>query len=325
MARDTLTQTEIDSLISALSSGKFEEKEAVPKPEYRSYDFRRPTKFSKEQMKTLQIIHDNYARLMGNFLSAFLRVPVRLEVASVSQVTYEEFIFSLTVPTMMTVFNMSPDMGVAMLETDFSFVMILIDLIFGGDGKAPVEVREFTEIEISVMRQINEKFLDNLSYAWKGIAQLSFQIETVDTNPQFNQVIASNETVALVTIAARVQEVEGLINLCYPFISLDRVLPQMTAQHWFNQFQQVIRKTRENEMYKFLYPVEVNVRVVLGSTKIPLEDFLQVQVGDIIELNRKIGEPLEVLVEDQPVFKAQPGLKGNQLGVQIIDWINEEM
>ena len=325
MARDSLTQSEIDSLISAISSGRIEKKEeASLEGEYQVYDFRRPTKFSKEQLKTMHIMHDNYSRIMGNFLSAFLRVPVKLEAASVAQVTYEEFIYSLPIPTLMTIFNMSQDLGIAMLETNPALVFTMIDLLFGGEGRPPDKIRELTEIELSVMRQIMERFLDNLSYVWKGIIPLSPQIESMDTNPQFNQVISSSETIALITISAQIKETQGFINLCFPYITLDRALQNLTAQHWFNQFQQTPGKTRTGDIKRGLYPAEVEATVILGQATITLDDYFQLQEGDVIPLRRQNGEPMEVLVENNPVFLAQPGLKGRHRAVQITGWINEE-
>ncbi|MGM0651869.1 MAG: flagellar motor switch protein FliM [Bacillota bacterium] len=324
MSKDALTQSEIDSLINAISSGDLEEEADQITDDYQTYDFRRPTKFSKEQIRTLQIIHDNYARVMGNYLTSFLRVPVKINVVSVAQVSYEEFVFSLPVPTLMTIFNMSKKMGVAMLETNPAFVFTIIDLLFGGQGKQPGKIRELTEIELSVMRQINEKFLDNLSYAWKGIAQLEPQIESMDTNPQFNQVIASSETVALVTFSATIHNIQGFINLCFPFMGLENVLSSLTAQHWFNQFQQAASKSKPGDLEKCLRKPEADVQVVLGKAQITLDDFLQLQEGDVLPLRRQRGEPLELLVEGKPIFKVQPGLKGKQLAVKVVEWISEE-
>ena len=323
MGKDALTQSEIDSLINAISSGDLEEESQEVTRDYQPYDFRRPTKFSKEQIRTLQIIHENYARIMGNYLTSFLRVPVKLQVVSVAQVSYEEFVYSLPVPTLMTIFNMSREMGVAMLETNPTFVFTIIDLLFGGEGKQPGKIRELTEIEISVMKQINEKFMDNLTYAWKGIVQLEPQIESMDTNPQFNQVIASSETVALVTFSANVQNVQGFVNLCFPFVGLEHVLSNLTAQHWFNQFQQAASKNKPGDIEKCLNRPEAGVQAVLGKARITLDDFLQLQEGDVLPLRKKRGEPLELLVEGKPIFKVQPGLRGKQLAVKIVDRISE--
>lgn len=320
MGKDVLSQNEIDSLINALSTGELEEDAGAEEEEYQTYDFRRPTKFSKEQLRTLQIIHDNYARILGNFLTAYLRVPVKLEVESVSQVTYEEFIFSLPVPTLISIFNMSSEMGVAMMETNPPLVFSLIDLVFGGDGKSNPSPRELTEIELSVMEQLNTKLLDSLRYVWGGIAELEPQIESMDSNPQFNQVIAASETVALVTLSAEVQGQKGFINLSYPYITLERVISRLTAQQWFNQYQQTTYRLQPQDLKRCLADSMVDVKAVLGTTAITLEDFLHLQEGDVLQLNRLEGEPLEVCIEDKPMFQGQPGLKDNRLAVKISGW-----
>lgn len=323
MTGDRVTPSEVDSLISTRSPGVVEDKALPGKEVYKPYDFRRPTKFAKEQLKTIHIVHENYSRITGNFLTAFLRVPVKLEVVSVSQITYEEFIYSLPIPTLITIFNMSSDLGIAMLETNPNFVFTVIDLLFGGEGNPPGIIRELTEIEISVMRQILERLLSNLGYVWKGIAALSPQIESIDTNPQFNQVISSSETIALITISVKVNNVGGLLNFCFPYITLDRVLPNLTAQHWFNQFQQTAEGANVSDIEKSLLATPVEVAVVLGKAAITLDDFFHLQEGDVLTLRRLSGEPLEVLVENNPVFLAQPGLSGKQLAVQITGWTNE--
>ncbi|HOB86515.1 MAG TPA: flagellar motor switch protein FliM [Bacillota bacterium] len=324
MAEDILSQEEIDALITTFSAG-----DAVSiredKADYQLYDFRRPTKFTKEQLRTLQIIHENYARVMSNFLTAYLRVPVKVAVVSVSQVTYEEFIFSLPVPTLLTVFNMAPDMGNAILETNPQFVFTLIDLIFGGEGKSSPKVRELTEIELTVMQEVHGKLLDNLSYVWKGVTQLQPKIESMETNPQFSQGISSSETVAQVTLSVQIQGNKRFINFCFPFITLERVLSSLTAQHWFSQVQKASsRKPSPEALIGCLAQVEVEVKVVLGSAPLSLEDFLQIQEGDVIQLNRKEGEPMEILVEDMPLFQGQPGVHGCYLAVQITDTISEQ-
>jgi flagellar motor switch protein FliM len=323
--KEVLSQSEIDSLISALGSGKIEDEEkSADGSEHQSYDFRRPSKFSKEQIRTLQIIHENYARILGNFLSAYLRVPVQIQLVSVSQVTYEEFIFSLPVPTLVTVFNMSAEMGKAMLETNPSFVFPLIDLVFGGEGKQLEKTRELTDIELTVMQQINNKLLQNLSYVWEDIALLEPRVENMDTNPHFNQMFASTETVALLSFSVQIKENQGLINLCFPFITLEKIMPKLTAQFWFKGSNQGAARYNENVIIKQLEKVNVELSAVLGRTTITLDDFLHFKEGDIIPLFRQQGEDLDIYVEGELIFKGQPGAQGQNLAIQITGWADEE-
>ncbi|MCL5981444.1 MAG: flagellar motor switch protein FliM [Firmicutes bacterium] len=318
--RDVLSQSEIDSLVKALSLGQIEPEQksaAAADGEVMLYDFRRPNKFSKEQMRTLHIIHENFARILSNFLSAYLRTPVQLKLAGVSQVTFEEFIFSLPTPTLMTVFRTTEEIGSALLETNTQFVFPIIDLLFGGGGETAKKTRELTEIEISVMRRIVAKMLENLRYAWEDILALSPEIENMDTTPQFNQMIASNETVALITMTTQIRNSQGLINLCFPYITLERVLPNLTAQHWFSASYRSAGNERR-ALENVLERVGVEVSAVLGNTMIRVDDFLKFEVGDVILLDQKVGTPLTVMVEDRPVFKAQPGVRHRHRALQLL-------
>jgi flagellar motor switch protein FliM len=318
--RDVLSQSEIDSLVQALSLGQIEVADraaGAAESEARIYDFRRPNKFSKEQMRTLQIIHENFARILTNFLSAYLRTPVQIKLAGVSQVTFEEFIFSLPTPTLMAVFKTAADEGSAMLETNTQFVFPIIDLLFGGEGEAPKKTRELTEIEITVMRRIISRMLENLRYAWEDVLVMSPEIENMDTNPQFNQMIASNETVALITLATQIRNSHGLINICFPYITLERVLTHLTAQHWFSASYRAVGDERDI-LQSVLERVQVEVSVILGNSMVQVEDFLNFEVGDVILLEQTVNTPLTVLVEGKPVFNCRPGARGQQRAVQLL-------
>ena len=323
MGKNILSQTEIDSLISAISSGDVEpetqpEESASLKPGANVYDFRRPTKFSKEQLRTLKVIHENYARILANFLTAYMRVPVKMECVSVSQVTYEEFISSISIPTVVTVFNMAPELGVAVMEINPDSALILIDLNFGGNGKVVPRTKELTEIELEVMRTVNAKIIDNLTHVWKGIAPISPQIEGIDTNPHFNQVIASTETVAQVVLSIQIYDNRNMMHLCFPYITLEKVISNLTAQHWFNEYQKTSSRPAPENFTDQLEKASVQVQARLGSTIITMDDFIHMQEGDVLQLNRKEGEPLDLYVEGQPIFKGHPGVgEGNNLSIKI--------
>jgi flagellar motor switch protein FliM len=318
--RDVLSQTEIDSLVQALAREQLEPAEkqaAVTDSDVKRYDFRRPNKFSKEQIRTLQNIHENFARRLTNFLSAYLRTPVHVKLAGVTQVTFEEFIFSLPTPTLMTVFKTSAEEGSAMLETNTQFVFPIIDLMFGGEGESPKKTRDLTEIEITVMRRIIGRMLENLRYAWEDVLLMSPEIENMDTNPQFNQMIASNETVALLTFATQIRNSHGLINICFPYITLERVLANLTAQHWFSASYRATGDER-HILENLLERVRVEVSVLLGNSNVQVDDFLRFEVGDVILLEQKVSSPLTVMVEEEPVFTCRPGVCGRQRAFQLL-------
>ncbi|NLZ93476.1 MAG: flagellar motor switch protein FliM [Firmicutes bacterium] len=314
--KDVLSQAEIDSLIQALSTGQLDESEKKAEDAVRRYDFKRPNKFSKEQTRTLLNIHENFARILSNFLTAYLRTNIQIKLESVSQLTFEEFIFSLPTPTLMTIFSVGEEMGSAMLETNPQFVFPIIDLLFGGKGEMPAKTRELTEIELTVMRRILSKILENLRYAWEDVFELMPQIENMDTNPQFNQMIASSETVALMTFSTVVGNAKGLLNLCFPYLTLEPVMPKLTAQHWFAS----VRTGEEDKkmMAASLEPVTVTATAVLGEAVVSVEEFLKFEVGDVIILNQKISQPMVLQVEGVPLFAVQAGTLKGQRAVQCL-------
>lgn len=326
--KDVLSQTEIDSLVSALNTGEIEAEESQmmleEEEEVKKYDFRKPSKFSKEQIRTLRIIHENFARTLGNFLSAYLRTVVQIKVESVSQVSYGEFINSLPIPTLMAVLNLSPQLGTAVLETNLQLVFPMIDLLCGGEGRIPKDLRELTEIERTVMKRVYVKMLDSLGYAWQDIYKLEPVIESLETNPQYNQTLASNETVALVTLSSQVGDTQGFINICLPFITLEPAIPHLSAQHWFRNVNQKEGENKVSQIKKRMENVEVNLTAVIGETSVSVEDFLGIQVGDVLPLETKVGEKLKLYAENSLKFKVQPGISGRKMAVQITDWTREE-
>ncbi len=331
MGKDVLSQSEIDSIINALGSGDLESKTVAQEALLANdsvtlYDFRRPNKFSKEQIRTLKNIHENFARMLTNFLTAYLRTAVVVKLESISQVTYEEFIYSLPLPTLVTVFRISDKGGSAMLETNPYFSFPLIDILFGGEGRFIKHARELTEIELSVMRRVNEKILNNLRYTWEGIAEISPTIESLDTNPQFSQVLASNEAVALITFSSNIAGNEGFANLCLPYITLEPVLTQLSTQNWHaRQSKSGWGMTKAvKRLEKKLKVSEVELTVVLGGATISVSDFLNFEEGDIILLDSHVDKPVDLYLEGKPKFKINLGTLGNKMAGVISDIIFDE-
>lgn len=326
--KDVLSQSEIDALISALGTGDVEsEEEQVALEEGKEvalYDFRRPSKFSKEQLRTLQVIHDNFARTLASFLSAYFRSVIQLNVVSVTQVSYGEFINSLTIPTLMGVLSLSPKMGTAVLETNLQFVFPMLDLLFGGEGRMTDRPRELTEIEQTVMKSVYAKIINNLIYAWQDVCQLEPVIESLETNPQYNQALASNETVVLITISSQMGDNQGFINLCLPFITLEPIIPHLSAQHWFRTASQKAQEEKRSLIYKRIEEVVVELTVFVGETVISVEDFLELQVGDVLPLWSRVGEEFDLYVANSHKYKVQAGTHGKRMAVQVTRWAEEE-
>jgi flagellar motor switch protein FliM len=316
--KEILSQTEIDALLTALSSGKVKVddlRKSEKKVSYKIYNFRRPDKFSKEQLRTLSTLHDNFARLLSSFLSAYLRFNCNIRVASVEQFTFDDFIRSIPIPTVLNIFSAKPCKGLAIMETNPQFLFPVIDLLFGGSGEMPPQVRNLTEIELSVVRQLNSQILGCLKQAWVDFFNIEPQIEALETNPHLYQVVSPAEIVAVITFTAVVGTNRGLINLCFPYLMLEPVLSQISMYYNFAQTIEVAEEI--NNIQYWLGEAEVELRVVLGEATIMVKDFLALTKGDVLSLDRKTNQELDLYVGDQLKFKAQAGFLKRNLAVQI--------
>lgn len=325
MSKEVLSQGEIDSLLAAMLSGEVPQEAIESKEEkkYKSYDFRRPNKFTKEQLRTLQVLHEGYARLLSNFLSGYLRTPITIEIASIGQFTYEEFINSVPSPTVMTIFSLAPLKGSALLETNLQFLFPIIDLQFGGPGEMPMKVRELTDIELSVSNKIIKQLLDHLTISWKDTMSVTPRIESIDANPHLHQLMSPNDIVVVITFSTGVGgEVRGLINLCLPYSLLDPILSK------FSMASQFTRPTEQEQselmaLEYWLGESDVAISVIIGSADISVNDFLQLQVGDVLPLDRGFTQDLDMLIDDELKYKVQVGTVGQSLAVQVTSLAEE--
>jgi flagellar motor switch protein FliM len=319
--KEILTQGEIDALLSALAAGRVKAedlRESEPQTAYKPYDFRRPNKFSKEQLRTLQTLHDSYARILSNFLSGYLRSNIVVRVASVDQFTFDDFVRSIPIPTVLTIFTLKPLKGMAVMETNPQFLFPIIDLLFGGPGEMPRKVRDLTDIELSVARKLNVKLLEHLKLAWEDIYKVDPEIESIETNPRLHQIISPNEIVAVITLTTVVGGLaRGLINICLPHIVLDPMLAHLSSFYRFVHSALQADGTEGRRLAYWVERVPVDLSVVVGESEITVQDLLQLQVGDVVPLARRVSQDLDLYVSDQLKFKAQAGVLGRYLAVQV--------
>lgn len=325
---DVLSQNEIDALLSALSSGELQPDE-VPKEEEKQkikpYDFKSPQKFSKDHLRTLELIHDNYSRIISNYLTAQIRTNVKVKIESVQQITYDEFIHSISNPTILTIFKMPPLSGSILFETNPQFVFKIIDVLLGGNGESKYKVREFTDIDKNIIKEFNKGLISNLKLAWEDVMSVETEIEAIETNPALNQTLAPTEPVALITFSVEIGRDSMFINLCIPYLSIEKVLDKLVVQYWFQESDQPSKEDSKKELEERLDLVSVDVTAELGKTKINLGDFLRLSTGDVITLNNKSSSAVKVFIEDKPCFYAKPGIIGKNMGVEILDLIDKDV
>lgn len=324
MPEEILSQHEIDALLSALTSGEMDAEELKKEEEekkVRVYDFKRALRFSKDQIRSIYRIHENYARLLTTFFSAQLRTYVNISVASVDQLPYEEFIRSIPNMTILNVYSLSPLEGRIILEVNPNIAYAMMDRQLGGQGSGDYSVDNLTEIETLLISQLFEKSSPNLKEAWSSIVDIDPVLEEFEINPQFLQLVSPNETVVVVSLNTKIGEVSGMMNICIPHIVLEPIIPKLTAHYWM----QTGAKERDPETYAKLttlvQDVNVSATVILGRTVITLQQLLNLKLGDIITLDQSINEPLTLEVNNEPKMYVQVGRRNKKLAVQVLEAI----
>jgi flagellar motor switch protein FliM len=324
---EVLSQEEIDQLLTAINAGDTEPEDLRPAADTRKikiYDFKRPDKFSKEQIRTISMMHDTFARLTTTSLSAQLRSMVHVHVASVDQLTYEEFIRSIPTPTTLAIINMDPLKGNAILEIDPAVTFSIIDRLFGGTGEGTKAQHELTDIESSVMEGIIVRILGNMREAWTQVIDLRPRLGQIDTNPQFAQIVPPTDMVVLVTLETKVGDVEGMINFCIPYLTIEPIIGKLSTQFWFSTVHRGTTTENLNVLKEKLATVDVNIVAEIGKINVPVREVLSLQVGDVIRLyDTKIGDPYSLNVGNKKKFLCRPGVVGKKMAVQVIRKIAE--
>jgi flagellar motor switch protein FliM len=325
---EVLSQDEIDQLLNAISQGDTETEDMRPPADNRKikiYDFKRPDKFSKEQIRTVSIMHETFARLTTTSLSAQLRSLVHVHVASVDQLTYEEFIRSIPTPTTLAVINMDPLKGNAILEIDPAITFTMIDRLFGGTGQGAKVQRDLTDIEQSVMEGIIVRILANMREAWTQVIDLRPRLGQIETNPQFAQIVPPSDMVVLVTLETKVGDEEGMMNFCLPYITIEPIISKLSSQFWFSSIRRSSTTQYMGVLKQKLSDVDMDVVAEVGTINVPIRDVLALRVGDIVRLsNVKVGDPLSLSIGNRKKFLCQAGIVGKKMAVQIIGKLETE-
>ncbi|MBR7794860.1 MAG: flagellar motor switch protein FliM [Bacillota bacterium] len=322
MVDEVLSQNEIDALLSAITSGEMDAEELKKEDKekkVRVYDFKRALRFSKDQIRSISRIHENYARLLTTFFSAQLRTYINITVASVDQIPYEEFIRSVPKMTILNTYSVEPLEGRLVMEVNPNIAYAMLDRTLGGMGSGVNKVENLTEIETILMTQLFEKAITNLQEAWATIVDIDPVLEDFEVNPQFLQMVSPNETVVVVSLNTTIGEESGMINICIPHIVLEPIISKLSVHYWM----QTSSKERDVDAYekltKNLQQAQIEVKALLGESTISIEQFLNLNKDDVIGLDNTIESPLILAVNDAPKFYVQPGKYKNKMSVQIME------
>lgn len=323
---DVLSQNEIDALLNALSSGELDVDEIKENGEkqVKDYDFARPSKFSKEHLRTLEIIFEHYGRLLSTNLPVYLRKNVQIEVMNSEAVTYQEFSNALSNPVLLGIINFAPLQGSIIIEMATNLGYAIVDRMLGGKGESLDKIREYSEIELLILERIFIVCVNLLHEPWQNVVEITPRLERIETNSQYAQIISPSEMIAIITINVKIGDVEGLMNVCLPYITVEDVIDKLNTKYWYANMQQYDETDYADAIEVLIRKAQIPIKAVLGTSTISVSDFSMLQVGDIIRLDRKAEEELDVYVGNIKKFTALPGASGENYAVRVTEVIREE-
>lgn len=289
------------------------------------YDFKRPERVGKDQMRSLQTLHEGFGRNFGAALSALLRSLVDVKLTSVDQLTYGEFVFSLENPTCFNLLRADPLEGNLILDINPSILYPIIDRLLGGGRETgPLARRPLTEIELRLVSRITRLFLDELHRAWENVLDLELSVVRVENNPQLVQIVPPNEVVILVSFELTIGDVRGMMNLCIPFNSIERIGGKLSSNSWVSYGRKPATTESIQQIGRNLRAAKLELVVQLASTRITTKDLLGLRVGDIITTETDKHAPLAVQVEGVTKFRADAGAFKGQKAICLQEPLSAE-
>lgn len=317
---DVLSQNEIDALLAALSSGEMDAEELKKEDsqkKIRSYDFKRAVRFSKDHIRSLTRIHENFARYLTTYFSAQLRTFVQINVVQVEQLPYDEFIRSIPKMTILNIFEAEPLQGRMVLEVNPNVAYAMLDRLLGGPGTSTAKVSTMTEIEITIMERIFSKAFDSLQEAWKTVLDIKPRMEALETNPQFMQIVSPNETIALISLSTKIGDTTGMINLCIPHVVVEPIMSKLSTHQWFISDKKSRAPEEMVALKERVKKAKLPIIAELGESQISISEFLSLGIGDVIALGKPVNEGLTIKVGDKAKFIGSPGSLRDRVAVQI--------
>jgi flagellar motor switch protein FliM len=326
----SLSQEEIDALINQLATDPATKAAAVEDKKIKPFDFRfnkRLDKFSNNQLQTMRTLHENFTRLLNNSLSVYLRTRVEASIVSIEQISYGDFIASIGIPSILSIFSMDPLPGSGIVQVDLNLVFSIIDRLLGGPGWFPQKLRDLTDIERTLMQRFMARMLNSYRESWNYLLTLSLKIEALDSNPQFiPRIIPLDQIVAYVSMELKVGEMSGVMNFCLPHLVLQSISTQLTEFQW-SPTVVAGRGVTEQDIQQLARNVEradVDLQVELGRTTVSLRELVALQPGDVILFDKPTDASLVARINERDKFHVYPGVHRDRLSVQVADIIESE-
>ena len=323
---DTLSQEEIDNLLKAFNDGDLnaDDFSDTKEKQVKNYDFARPSKFSKDHLRTLEIIFENYGRLLSTNLPAYLRKNVQVEVVNAEANTYSEFANALSNPVILGVVNFAPLEGNIIIELSANLGFTIVDRMLGGGGVPLERNRDFTEIELIILERVLEVCTNLLVDPWESVVSIEPRLERIETNSQFAQFISPGEMTAIITMSVKIGSVEGLMNICIPYSCVEPVIDKLNTKYWYSSMKESDSGAYQEVIEDIIDYAKIPVKAMLGRSTISVNDYINIQIGDIIKLDTKVNDELEVYVGNIKKFTALPGATSDSYAVRVTSVIREE-
>lgn len=323
---DTLSQEEIDNLLKAFNDGDLnaDDFSDTKEKQVKNYDFARPSKFSKDHLRTLEIIFENYGRLLSTNLPAYLRKNVQVEVVNAEANTYSEFANALSNPVILGVVNFAPLEGNIIIELSANLGFTIVDRMLGGGGALLERNRDFTEIELIILERVLEVCTNLLVDPWESVVSIEPRLERIETNSQFAQFISPGEMTAIITMSVKIGSVEGLMNICIPYSCVEPVIDKLNTKYWYSSMKESDSGAYQEVIEDIIDYAKIPVKAMLGRSTISVNDYINIQIGDIIKLDTKVNDELEVYVGNIKKFTALPGATSDSYAVRVTSVIREE-
>ena len=328
MSADVLDQNEVDALLAAVDSGEVEEeaqssqifsrRRDLSGVEVRPYDFKRPERVSKDQMRSLQTLHESFARNFGASLSAFLRTIVEVKVASCEQMTYSEFIMGLPNPTSFNLFDAKPLEGQVCYEISPLIIYPIIDRLLGGTNQELfIPQRPLTVIETRLIDKVTLRAIESLTEAWASVTPITFELAGSESNPQLVQIVPPNEVVIVIGFELKMANRAGTMNLCIPYAVIEDVMDDLAAQSWFSTGRLGSSRAMADRIGKRLGRAPLAVSGVLAETSITMRDLVKLRPGDIVMTDKPASSPVLVCVEEEKKLIAHLGQHNGRRALRV--------
>ncbi len=322
---EVLSQAEIDALLSQLALGEGGGISRIADASVvKLYDFKTANRFPKEQIRTINIVMGSFIQFLSNYLTGILRINCEVETLSIEEMTFYGFNSALPSPVILAILSAPPMEGSLLIQLSAEVANAIVSRLLGGSGAMNENKKAFTDIELAILEHIIRQMTHFFDEAWVKVIKVHSHLERIETSSQFAQIVDVNEPVALVTMNVKLGNEAGIISICLPHMAIEPVAKQLNTRSWYSgaQIRKVLPATET--VRKKIANSDVTVHALFNNTTATVEDISSLQVGDVIQLEHKVGAPLKIMLQNIPKFRASIGTMGSRYAVKVMDVIKGE-